>query len=65
MFDRTSWGPERRGLLSLLAFILALGIPLALGAPGDTLGAPRPAASDRELLILSTTSNRGEVDPCG
>ena len=39
---------------------LALGLGLAAGATG----APR-RTSDLELLILSTTTNRGEVDPCG
>jgi hypothetical protein len=47
----------RSGTLSLLLL-------LALGLAGGSAEAARRAA-DRELLILSTTSNRGEVDPCG
>ena len=27
--------------------------------------APPSAASDGEVLVLATASNRGEVDPCG
>jgi hypothetical protein len=59
MSDATS--PTRRtGALGL--FILAL--VLILGVAGSTADSARRAA-DRECLILSTASNRGEVDPCG
>jgi 2',3'-cyclic-nucleotide 2'-phosphodiesterase (5'-nucleotidase family) len=41
--------------------ILAAAVCLALTAPGG-VASPR---GERELLILSTASNRGEVDHCG
>jgi hypothetical protein len=37
---------------------------LILGVAGASSDAAR-RAEDIELTILSTTSNRGEVDPCG
>jgi hypothetical protein len=37
---------------------------LVLGVAGASSDAAR-ASEDLELTILSTTSNRGEVDPCG
>jgi hypothetical protein len=45
-----------RGLAGALALLVGGAVALA--------GASRRSA-DVELLILSTTSNRGEVDPCG
>jgi len=49
----------RLGALAILPFTLALAL-----AAGNPSGANRQAA-DIELLILSTASNRGEVEPCG
>lgn len=49
----------RLGALAILPFTLALAL-----AAGNPSGANREAANF-ELLILSTASNRGEVEPCG
>jgi hypothetical protein len=54
------WGA--RGLLGTAGLCLATQIgPLA----GDPPPAGTPAGGARSLLVLATTANRGEVDPCG
>jgi hypothetical protein len=53
---------DHRTRLSAPAAILAFAVALVL--PGEPSGADRKAG-DLELLILSTASNRGEVEPCG
>jgi hypothetical protein len=50
---------QRRFWLAALA-----GVTLA-GITGDHPAAAARRARDVEITILTTTSNRGEIDPCG
>jgi hypothetical protein len=53
--------PALAGVLAALA-LAAFAAPPGHPAAG---GGGSPAPGGRSLLVLSTASNRGEVDPCG
>lgn len=55
--------PLSLGPASVWAIALALALGAAQGAENRQSAARRSA--ELEVLILSTTSNMGEVEPCG